>query len=249
MYAHGSGWRIEEFLQGYRVVRVDELSDPKVYLPVARKLANLHALKSSEISGRPPVSFSRLENWANAARQSFGEISPEISSAIRDMQIRLKQGLESCKLGYRVVFAHNDLQENNLLINEDGDVQFIDFEYADMNFQGADIGNFFGEFTMDYLVPEPPLFKIDESKFPSRHIQEEFAQEYLKVYLGAVPSRAQIDELLDSVHTFRQLSHLLWGLWALVRASQKAETDFGFVAYANARFAAYSQNEDKAFVL
>lgn len=47
-----------------------------------------------------------------------------------------------------VVFAHNDLLLGNILYDEQGEanVIFIDYEYADYNFQAFDIGNHFAEF-------------------------------------------------------------------------------------------------------
>lgn len=46
-----------------------------------------------------------------------------------------------------VVFAHNDLLLGNILYNDcDNRVIFIDYEYADYNYQAYDIGNHFAEF-------------------------------------------------------------------------------------------------------
>lgn len=46
-----------------------------------------------------------------------------------------------------VVFAHNDLLLGNILYNDcDNRVNFIDYEYADYNYQAYDIGNHFAEF-------------------------------------------------------------------------------------------------------
>ncbi len=45
-----------------------------------------------------------------------------------------------------VVFSHNDLLANNILICEPGKViKFIDFEYSCYNFRTFDIGNYFVE--------------------------------------------------------------------------------------------------------
>lgn len=46
-----------------------------------------------------------------------------------------------------VVFAHNDLLLGNVIYNESKNkVTFIDYEYADYNYQAFDIGNHFAEF-------------------------------------------------------------------------------------------------------
>lgn len=45
----------------------------------------------------------------------------------------------------KVVFCHNDLLLANI-IHTDGQVTFIDYEYAACNYQAYDIGNHFAEF-------------------------------------------------------------------------------------------------------
>lgn len=50
-------------------------------------------------------------------------------------------------LGSPVVFAHNDLLLGNVIYTESCErVSFIDYEYADHNYQAFDIGNHFTEF-------------------------------------------------------------------------------------------------------
>lgn len=55
-----------------------------------------------------------------------------------------------------VVFAHNDLLLGNILYNDcDNRVIFIDYEYADYNYQAYDIGNHFAEFAgslLDHII-------------------------------------------------------------------------------------------------
>lgn len=45
------------------------------------------------------------------------------------------------------MFAHNDLLLGNVIYNEgEGTVSFIDFEYANYNYQAFDIANHFNEY-------------------------------------------------------------------------------------------------------
>ena len=238
MYANDSGWRIEEYYIDYKVIPVTELSEPSIYLSVARQLASLHSLSRltsfpPHLAERDPISIFRLEHWT-AEASKIREIDSKIIDEVNKMSEALKEQ-DTLVLGFHKVFSHNDLQENNLLRNEE-DIKFIDFEYADMNFQGADIGNFFNEFTINYLETEFPMYSADPSQYPSVAIQREFVIEYLKTYLERVPNEFEISELLSSVSMFSQLSDLLWGMWAIVRSAQKAETDFGFLEYAQFRF-------------
>ncbi|GJS71893.1 probable ethanolamine kinase [Tanacetum coccineum] len=70
-----------------------------------------------------------------------------------------------------VVFAHNDLLSENLMLNDDErKLYFIDLEYGSYSYRGFDIGNHFNEYTgydCDYkivrllpgfLIPLNPLF-------------------------------------------------------------------------------------------
>lgn len=46
-----------------------------------------------------------------------------------------------------IVFAHNDLLLGNIIYDANsGNVTFIDYEYAERNYQAFDIGNHFAEF-------------------------------------------------------------------------------------------------------
>ena len=258
MYAHGAGWRIEEYYQFHRVVQVHELRDSRIYLQVARKLGALHQVwRSSEfpitMKQRKPICFTRLDNWTSEALKALQQVTSQASPVgspiyeipegilhgIDSMKHTLTRGFESGTLGFHVVFGHGDIQENNLMVlrGEDcSDLRLIDFEYADMNLQGADIGNFFGEFTMDYIVSEGPMFTGDNTKYPPVELQEDFCSAYLEVYFGRPAHKEEIGELMQALHTFRQLSNLLWGMWAIIRSKQNADTKFGLFEYAKFRF-------------
>lgn len=55
-----------------------------------------------------------------------------------------------------VVFAHNDLLLGNVIFTEEtNSVTFIDYEYADFNYQAYDIGNHFAEFVGKKNVFKP----------------------------------------------------------------------------------------------
>ena len=57
----------------------------------------------------------------------------------------LKENLNS--LNDSIVFCHNDLLLSNIIHNlKKNSVTFIDYEYADCNYQSFDIANHFNEF-------------------------------------------------------------------------------------------------------
>lgn len=71
-----------------------------------------------------------------------------------------------------VVFAHNDLQEGNILIRPeyetpDDKLALIDFEYCSYNYRGFDLANHFCEWSYNYNVENYPNFKFTPGDLPS----------------------------------------------------------------------------------
>ena len=65
------------------------------------------------------------------------------------------------KLNSPIVFAHNDLLLGNIIYTEKlNQVTFIDYEYADYNYQAFDIGNHFTEFAGIILIINKKKMKI-----------------------------------------------------------------------------------------
>lgn len=75
---------------------------------------------------------------------------------------------------FDIAFCHNDLLAPNVILNtEEGaiPIRFIDFEYACYNYIGFDIANHFCEYQG---------YEFDFSKYPSKEMQIQFIQHYLK---------------------------------------------------------------------
>ena len=265
MMAHGPGWRIEEFHEDSAPLPVSSLQNPSTFSQIASILGKLHKVHrspkfpASEFDMTTSITFSRLDEWTreglraletlpNAAalreRLEIDQILPQVDILRSILQAIAHSGM----VGTDMVFCHNDAQENNILVTPYG-LRLIDFEYADFNYQFADIGNLFNEFAIDYLYPEAPMFKATPSDYPSLAARRMFASVYLSEYLERPVMDSPdsgaflIDQLLDTAEIGSQVSHLLWGFWSLVRAQQQAEgtTSFDFVEYARYRFEAFLQ--------
>jgi len=226
--AKGNGWRIEEFIDGVPLLR-EELVLPSTLALIAVNLARLHKVP---LAPREPVSLSRLRCWGHVA-------PPYIQAELAAMT----RSLSKPHFLYDVVFSHNDVQENNMIRTATG-LRLIDFEYADFNYRGADVGNLFNEVCYDYTISTPPYFR-ETSSYPTPEVQRWFAAAYLSEWLETPVYESthadQIAAFLSEVHVFSQLSHLLWGLWALIRA-EHTEIAFDFRKYAAIRFEAYFRN-------
>ncbi|XP_016134153.1 ethanolamine kinase 1-like isoform X2 [Sinocyclocheilus grahami] len=156
------------------------------------------------------------------------------TTCLRDEMIWLQQNLS--KLGSPVVLCHNDLLCKNIIYNQqEGNVKFIDYEYAGYNYQAFDIGNHFNEFA--------GLNEVDYTLYPGRELQLQWLRAYLEAYeeyksQGTQVSNTEVEVLYVQVNRFALASHFIWGLWALIQA-QYSTIDFDFLGYAVLRFSQY----------
>lgn len=105
-------------------------------------------------------------------------------------------------------------------------VTFIDYEYAEINFQAFDIGNHFAEFPG---IDSNCIDGIDYTKFPSREYQLDWLKVYLEEWKTGEVSDADVEELYKHVNKFALASHFLWSLWSLIQA-EHSTIDFDFVS-------------------
>jgi ethanolamine kinase len=123
-----------------------------------------------------------------------------------------------------VVFCHNDLLPGNVIYTEErNSVTFIDYEYAEVNYQAFDIGNHFAEF------PGVNASGIDYTKYPSPEYQRAWIRVYLEEYKESSVTDADVEELYKHANKFALSSHFLWALWALIQGSIST-IDFDFVS-------------------
>ncbi len=151
----------------------------------------------------------------------------------------------SDKYNQNVVFGHNDLQPGNILIAnykynnkceciQTGKVTFIDFEYSRCVPRGYDIVNYWCEWAADYHGSKPHL--MNYNKFPTEEQQKEFIVQYLNGLNdnNEGSNEQQVNELIEEVLHFEQLSHLWWGIWGLMQATQSS-IDFDYLGYGKCR--------------
>lgn len=155
-----------------------------------------------------------------------------------------------------IVLSHNDLQYGNLM-NTPGGVVLIDFEYTSYNPRGYDLGNHFCEWAYDYHKTINPHLG-DFAKYPSAAQQRAFCRAYLAQDVGgddaadddARVSDAAVEALRREANAYSLASHIFWGIWGFIQATQ-SEIDFDFFAYGKCRYDAFKarttfkQNDDE----
>eukprot|EP00928_Gymnodinium_smaydae_P023679 TRINITY_DN19446_c0_g1_i3.p2 TRINITY_DN19446_c0_g1~~TRINITY_DN19446_c0_g1_i3.p2 ORF type:complete len:155 (+),score=28.53 TRINITY_DN19446_c0_g1_i3:591-1055(+) len=99
---------------------------------------------------------------------------------------------------------------------------------------------------IDYTHKKHPYYSVNHCNFPDEATQRVFAAVYLSEYLETPvkPTDSHmVEPLLDAVNEFTMVSHMLWGMWSIIR-SPIAPTfeDFDFIGYAKCRFDMYRRN-------
>jgi ethanolamine kinase len=112
---------------------------------------------------------------------------------------------------------------NVVYTEERNSVTFIDYEYAEVNYQAFDIGNHFAEF------PGIDALGIDYTKYPSPDYQRAWIRVYLEEYKESSVTDADVEELYKHANKFALSSHFLWALWSLIQA-ENSTIDFDFVS-------------------
>jgi len=232
---------VYEYYQG-RSVSGEELKTCNWNAKLAAELARWH---KHEIADKNPEVWNTIENWLSLVPESYQNPAKDaILSRLGGLK-KIRQELEEVKemasqLKSPVVFSHNDLLGGNIIVNENnGEIKFIDFEYAAPNYQAFDIANHFNEWAG---------FEADYSRYPTKEQQYEFYRSYLKAFNEAEPTESELHNLYVQVNKFALVSHFFWGSWALVQGAI-SQIDFDFVAYAELRFAEYFNKKEEFFNL
>uniref|UniRef100_A0A8D0G6Y5 ethanolamine kinase n=1 Tax=Sphenodon punctatus TaxID=8508 RepID=A0A8D0G6Y5_SPHPU len=220
------------------------------YRLVAQEMAKMHAIHANGSLLKPNL-WHRLRKYfyivkteliVKASNSSLHQEVPSLE-VLEEELAWMKEFLS--QLGSPIVLCHNDLLCKNIIYREtEGDVRFIDYEYAGYNYQAFDIGNHFNEFA--------GVSEVDYNLYPCRETQLQWLRHYLQAYKqlsqkdqggrGVVVSDEELDMLYVQVNQFALASHFLWACWALIQA-RYSTIDFNFLSYAGIRFKQYFQRK------
>ncbi|XP_066504837.1 ethanolamine kinase 2 [Hoplias malabaricus] len=261
LHAHGCGPQLYctfqngicyEFLKGM-ALEDPLLSQPTVYRLIAGEMGKLHSIKVESSSAPAPILWSKLSNYLQLLQsmtQNHAPLQHRSGSPLNvpGMDVLLKElkdlRTHLMNLESPTVLCHNDLLTKNILYDSATDtVKFIDYEYADFNYQAYDIGNHFNEYA--------GVNNVDYSLYPSEELQWDWLTEYLHSLrscsgLDAAVTDRDVQELYVKVCKFSLASHFCWGLWALIQ-TQFSTINFDFPRYAAARFSFYFLKKEEYF--
>ena len=256
--------RLEEFVHGL-CLRHYHLTRPKVLRQVSRQVADIHRIEIPDIP-HSPLLFPTLKKYHGLAVQvGFtdadvqhipGEAQPKqkamllerlgdltrFEGEIRWMETELAAMEAKNGRASKVCFTHGDIQEGNLLVDDpkcnDPQVTVIDYEYARYDFASFDIANFFCETYIDNFFPEYPFYRCYPQLLVEDEAQKEFIRSYLSSCRGSAVSEDEVLAFHQEVTLMMLGSHLQWGLWAVLQASE-SDIEFCYLSYAEARLGEY----------
>ncbi|GMT35778.1 hypothetical protein PFISCL1PPCAC_27075 [Pristionchus fissidentatus] len=233
-----------EYLPGDPLL-LQQLQWADVQHAIAEVMAKMHELTI----GGVPCTFPKLNQFIENLQPTFGKNQEKYDEKFGSIDLRtlssdLQKKIES--LNARVVFCHNDLLIHNILIEDSGSnlpkngsktngnskskvkLTFIDYEYADSNYELFDIANHFNEWA--------GVENVDYSMCPDETVKRKFLEYYYS--FRTEEEKVDIDATLKQIPLFEAASHLFWTVWALVQ-SQNSTIKFDYLGYAASRFAQY----------
>uniref|UniRef100_A0AAX7U6A3 ethanolamine kinase n=1 Tax=Astatotilapia calliptera TaxID=8154 RepID=A0AAX7U6A3_ASTCA len=239
--------RLEQYLPNTRM-RTSQLSDPAISAEIATKLARFHNMVMP-FNKKPKWLFGTIDKYMEQVMNISFVREAHVKKYNKLMKLDLPAELRSLRALLAatpspVVFCHNDVQEGNILMLEDGKhssvekLMLIDFEYSSYNYRGFDFGNHFCEWMYDYTYNEWPFYKATPENYPTREQQLLFIRSYLAEHYSRSTDHWIFCLFVFFNCRYALASHFLWGVWSIIQA-KISKIEFGYMDYAQCRFDAY----------
>jgi CTP:phosphocholine cytidylyltransferase-like protein/thiamine kinase-like enzyme len=205
IYMDPTGWKISHFVPGAKNCDFD---DDRQLATGMEYLRRLHAI-------RPDKTVKVFDNLSEGKRlmaiasAAKGDLAAEFAPLI-DKTERLYELVQddARRLGFDRVLCHNDTYAPNYLIDDNGEIYLIDWEYAGLNYAANDLGCI--------------LCRYDWT-------DEEIAR-YLRAFVGREPTADERRYYM----AFIPISAFYWFCWGLYKGSVGDDDSFFFLpAYRN----------------
>ena len=273
LWGHFETGRLEEWLEGVRPLEWEEMAGWG--REVGWKVAELHQQRLDGVAVAKAVSplYSTLVQWMKGAKEVSFEPGSDKAKLLASIdvggfwQVELDATLQllsaSAFSQEALVFCHNDLLSGNILVqqhataasasspsssHERTQLWLVDLEYSAFNFAAFDIANHFLEMCG---------FECRWEHFPT----EEQRRTFLTAYLGSMRGEGvgvgdeggkgqiverEVEAWDEKVRGFLVLSHLWWGIWAIMQAKHSA-IEFDYLGYSALRKAGYLQMKQQSW--
>ena len=202
-------FRIEEFLENFRPLHYEDLSNPSIISAICQKLKSIHSLKMPEIlQDEGEIIYHHLSKWKKLATQKLDLIERiDYRSKAKELlsDSTYERFLNLVPKTGELSFVHFDTNFFNILLREDDlTVALIDFEFSGLGFKAFDLAFLLSDMRFDYLVSEHPGFRFDRMKAPS----DELVAMWAEVYGGGHEFVAEVKKCFLACNYF-------WAVWDL----------------------------------
>jgi len=267
LYGVFPGGRLEEYIPA-RSLHRSELGDAELCRQVAAKVAKMHRL-DVPVAKEGSWLWSSIEKWQKSSMEFLASSTQDKALIDKLRTFDAVAEVEYVKdiaaqVNSPIVFAHNDLQEGNILLKQDKtrrQIALIDFEYCAYNYRGFDIANHFLERVYGYKNKAAPYYTVHPDAYPSKEEQLVFIKAYLaslhedsknkenavsvktlrapgRVAQWIGSAKSEEEALLKEVQAMALVSHVFWLLWSIVQG-HVSTIQFGYLDYAKVRLDHY----------
>ncbi|ALC49248.1 eas [Drosophila busckii] len=246
LYATFKNGLVYEYVPG-NTLNMESVLCPDIWPLVARRMAEMHRVvkKKCPLDAKPmPMIWKKTQSFLDLVPERFSDA--EKHKRVKDTFLPIGRLREEFNNLYKylealespIVFSHNDLLLGNVIYTKSmNTVNFIDYEYADYNFQAFDIGNHFAEMC--------GVDEVDYTRYPKREFQLKWLRAYLEHYLQRTNiQNDEVELLYVQVNQFALAAHIFWTVWSLLQA-EHSTIDFDYVGYAFLRYNEYLARKDE----
>ncbi|XP_030379490.1 ethanolamine kinase [Scaptodrosophila lebanonensis] len=244
LYATFKNGLVYQYVPGI-TLNTESVLCPDIWPLVARRMAEMHRVVRKNGEAKPlPMLWKKTQSFLDLVPERFSDAEKHKRvkgtflpiSRLREEFNSLFKYLEA--LESPIVFSHNDLLLANVVYTKSmNTVNFIDYEYADYNFQAFDIGNHFAEMC--------GIDEVDYTRYPKREFQLKWLRVYLESYLQRSNIESdEVEKLYIQVNQFALAAHIFWTVWSLLQA-EHSTIDFDYVDYAFLRYNEYLARKEE----
>lgn len=197
IYQNYSNYRLEELLPGVNITNL-----PSHAKPIANTIQQLHQIP---VIDDFPNLLDTLLDWRRQAGSPYPQQFSQLLDDIKNVDSPYWK---------QIVTGHGDLTLGNFLIDDQGVIRLLDFEYSKPLPRAFDLANHLCEYS-----------GIEEISYPDQQVRENL----ISYYLGGT-STTQDLEIIDK---YSLLSHYYWGCWGVIQSNSQG---FDYKNYSKQRF-------------
>ena len=265
------GGRFEQYLPS-NPLKHEEMIDDSVASVVAHKIASIHKLNIERLDTKSRWLVDRYRSYqvfiddARVLPLQFNNFIPQSSRDKAkylleidfETEITFLEDLFKRTQIEPLVFSHNDLHQNNVILLLDKDLNLedrivlIDFEYSSYNYRTFDLANHLSEWCFDYNNDDYPYFHFSLNRFPSNDKQRQFIAHYIDGLRSqsnesrkpevngsnSLSKEEMVEELLEEMQSCLMACNLLWTMWA-IRSALTSTIVFGYWEMAESKWDCY----------